>query len=204
MTRMAGLFTLGLGCVIACGGDSDPGPDAGLAECSTFAECGGPNNLQQVTFCEHCFARPDTHVCEEGRCRALPAEFNARGQLSIGFAVPDAARGAKSAVLASILPIDGSGGEVSCSRLVPGSAATFGDRSINTSNAVAVTLNPPGDPSFAYVTMTSADPGQNRLVYLGVTSDVQGKGTLLAEGCLSGIEVVAGQTQNLSLELQAR
>jgi hypothetical protein len=190
---------------LACGDSTpDPGADGGLSECMSFAECGGPNNVQTVNFCEHCFARPDTHVCEGGGCRELTADFASRGQLSVAFTVPSAALGGKSAVLAALLPTDGAGGAVTCDRLLPGGPAVFGDRSLNTTNAVAVTLTPPGDPSFAYRTTTSADPGSNRLIYLGVTSEVQGKGTLMAEGCLEGIEVRAGETHNLSVTLSGR
>ncbi len=190
--------------LLACGDSAGPSEDAGISECSTFAECGGPNNVQTVSFCEHCFDRPDTHVCEAGQCRALALGLDAQGQLRLGFTVPAQATGARSLVLASLLPQDGHGQSVTCARLLPGGPSVFRDGSINTSNATSAPLNPAGDPNVAYITMTSADPGSNRLVYLGITSDMQGKGTLLAEGCLEGLEVRAGETQNLSIDLTAR
>lgn len=202
MSRLVPLVPL-LG-LVACGDSTGPSEDAGVSECSTFAECGGPNNVQTVSFCEHCFDRPDTHVCEAGRCRALAVGLEGQGQLRLGFTVPSQASGARSVALAALLPVDGRGAPVTCARLVPGGPAVFRDASINPTNATTAPLNPPGDPSFAYVTMTSADPGSGRLVYLAVTSDVQGKGTLLAEGCAEGLEVRAGETQNVTLDLTAR
>lgn len=202
MSRLVSLTLLaGL---LACGDAAGPSEDAGTAECSSFAECGGPNNVQTVSFCEHCFDRPDTHVCEAGTCRALATGLAAQGQLRVGFTVPSQASGARSIALATLLPVDGRGEPVTCARLVPGGPSVFRDRSINTSNATSAPLNPPGDPSVAYITMSSADPGSGRLLYLAVASEVQGKGDLLAEGCVEGIEVRAGETQNISLDLSPR
>src|SRR5260370_2650130 len=47
------------------------GPTAG-SECHSLAECGaGMLNSRTTTFCEHCFAFGDTHLCEAGKCRML-------------------------------------------------------------------------------------------------------------------------------------
>ncbi len=182
---------------LACGDSTpDPGADGGLRECSadaeccTFAQCGGPNNVQVVSFCESCFARPDTHVCESERCQELPSDLCERGQIRVAFDVPPEAVGARSVTMAVILPTDSVGNPVDCARLLGQGPELFDDRTVSTTNSVAVALTPPGDPDFGYATLTSAPPGPDRIVYLAVTSESQGKGARMAEGCVEGILVV--------------
>src|SRR5687767_6499401 len=62
------------------GGTSTCGASGSLlgGQCMGLADCGRDDgsNFVRVVFCEHCFARADTHFCEAGMCREVPASTN--------------------------------------------------------------------------------------------------------------------------------
>lgn len=199
------------GLLLACGGGGG-GADGGAgtnacgaagtargAECTGLDDCGaGAANFKEVSFCEHCPWRPDTHVCEAGVCRALALE---NSNIGTAFGVPDAATGAKSFIMASINPTMADGTRVTCAALL-GTCDRVMNRRLNTGNSRFLNFTEPAAPGFAYQGQVLADVGTERLLLVLVTSEAQGKGAVMATGCAEGIEVRAGETTQVSLTLQ--
>jgi len=185
--------------VAACGGETPMmmPPPVG-SECTSIAQCGAgrPNHID-VQFCEHCFARPDTHLCEAGKCRALDGS----GTLRFGFSVPSAARGAKSFSAASLNPIRADGVQLTCASVLA-DAEYKNNPKYNAGNSNFKSLNPPGDPALAYQSSISADVGAGRLLVVRVTSEAQGRGTVMASGCAEGITVTAGQSTDVDITIR--
>lgn len=195
--------------VIACGSDTGPGPDshgtpslcgeAGAtpgAECTGLDRCGTPmQNFVKVAFCEHCFARADTHVCEAGTCRALDQSPDTK--IEFRFTVPPAALGSQSFTTAALNPVMADGTRLTCGAL--SSTCMFVDNAmINARNSRFDRLVAGAD---FYHGQIAADAGSDRLLFIQVTSGVQGTGDVRARGCVSGIEVVSGQTTAVVVDL---
>jgi len=170
-------------------------------ECTDLTGCGvGAANARTVSFCEHCFSRPDTHVCEAGTCR----EIDVTGSLSFVLGIPPSARGAKSWTQASLNPVRSDGVRITCADLLQSS--DYQDNYVyNAGNSNFKIFATPGgaDPALAYPTRIAADVGVDRLLVVRVVSDTQGKGNVLAQGCAEGIEVKAGETTSVNLPLEA-
>ena len=186
----------------ACGEDEDPmEPEIMVGtECVDLTGCGaGTANAKTVSFCEHCFARPDTHVCEAGICR----ELDVSGSLSFVLGVPPSATGAKSWTQAAINPVKSDGTRVTCAELI-NSTDYVDNFAYNTgnSNFKIFASRDGADPGLVYPSTIFADAGTDRLLVIRVVSETQGKGTVLAVGCAEGIEVVAGQTTSVNINLE--
>jgi hypothetical protein len=200
------LWSLFAVALFGCGSDPVEPPPAsscgvgGTAsgqECTGLKQCGrGESNYVEVAFCEHCFARPDTHVCEAGVCRQLPMEL---GTLKVAFTL-DAVQGAQSFAQATILPTMADGTKVTCAALLS-TCNSINNPAINTTLSNAKALPGGGD---VVISLISADPGPDRLYMVRLTSELQGKGQVKAVGCKEGITVVAGQTVDVSVDLVAQ
>lgn len=196
----------------ACG-SSDGGADAGLgmnscgaagaltgSQCTSLAMCGaGAQNQIINPLCEHCLARPDTHVCEAGTCRPLDS---AGSSIMYGIAITSAAVGAASYTVASINPIMADGTKVSCAALMSGQCSYVNNGAFNTGNSTFKAFVPPADPSYAYQGLISADVGADRLLFIEATSALQGKGTVKARGCVEGLNITAGASVPVEITLR--
>ena len=188
--------------VSACGEDVEPmTPEIMIgAECTDLTGCGaGTANARTVSFCEHCFARPDTHVCEAGMCR----EIDVTGSLSFVLGVPPSATGAKSWTQAAINPVKADGTRATCAELT--SSTDYVDNfAYNTgnSNFKVFASRDGADPGLVYPSTIFADAGSGRLLVIRVVSETQGKGSVLAVGCTEGIEVASGQTTSVNIILE--
>ncbi len=172
-------------------------------ECEGLGTCGrGEPNRVEVEFCEHCFAWAETHVCEAGTCRAL--DNMASGSIKLAFAIPEAARGAKSFTQAVLLPTGGDGAKLTCAALL--STCNYADNdkiNARTSNFQPFRGTPGGvaDPAYVTNTFMSAEPGTQNIVVLRVTTELQGKGTVVAHGCKDGITVTSGATTEVAMTI---
>lgn len=202
LARARSLPSLLLLALVACGTEETP-PDAGGpvgSECTGLAQCGmGTQNFVKVSFCEHCFARPDTHVCESGSCRAVDAS----AMVTIGLMTPREATGARSFTVASVNPVRADGRRVDCAALL--AATDYVDSPVySVGNSKVQTFNPPADPNLAYRTSISIEPGADRMIVVRVTSDVQGKGRVLAEGCVGGLDLPADGRMDVAVPLSPK
>lgn len=194
----------GLLVAVACGSDPvDPGTNtcgtAGMPagqECTGLGGCGqGASNLVQVTFCEHCFARADSHLCEAGVCREVP-KLDQLGTLRVGFSI-SGITGAKSMTQASMVPLMADGTKLSCAALLS-SCGWVNNPGINAALSNFKDLPTEGD---SVISLISADPGADRLYFVALTTERQGKGTVVARGCAEGLSVAAGQTTEVPVTL---
>ena len=196
------LFLMGLP-LVGCGDDTEPTePDIMVGtECIDLTGCGaGTPNARTVSFCEHCFARPDTHVCEAGVCR----QIDVSGSLSFVLGVPPSAAGAKSWTQAAVNPVKSDGTKVTCADLVSSTEYVDNfDYNTGNSNFKVFASRDGADPGLVYPSTIFADAGADRLLVIRVVSETQGKGSVLAVGCADGIEVVAGQTTSVNINLEA-
>jgi hypothetical protein len=195
-----------------CGGETKDNPDAGMTmanacgasgavegtECTGMDECGAGNqNFVEVTFCTHCFARADTHVCEAGKCRMLEgglSDTNVRYAFSL---LPNVT--APSFTVASILPVMADGTRVSCASLMKDSCDIDANRAINAKSSSFLRIQGAGDFISAIV---AADPGQGRIVYLQLTSGMQGTGEVVARGCAE-VDIAKGEEKQVEITLTA-
>lgn len=190
---------------LSCGGsDVQTSTDAGSGpppECYELSDCGAgkPNHIT-VSFCTHCFARPDTHLCESGQCQALDVS----GRISFAVGIPSSARGAKSWTQASLNPVRSDGVSVSCASALS-STDYNGNGHYNTGNSNFKNFATSGgaDPALAYPSNIVAAVGQGRMLIVRVMSDTQGKGQLMAQGCVGDIEVKANDEIQVNLVLAA-
>lgn len=196
----------------ACGDEPDPDPPVGGtnacgnvgtttgSECTGLDECGaGAANMVKPSFCDHCFARADSHFCEAGTCRPV-AMGGDTGFIRFITSLPDGVSGAMSFTQASLLPVAADGTRLTCAKLLS-TCSIDGNRNLNATNSNFKTLIlPPGADSFRDA--ISSDPGPDRLYVMQVTSESQGKGTVLAVGCVEGISVTSGQTTDITVELR--
>ncbi|MBI2377130.1 MAG: hypothetical protein HYV07_24225 [Deltaproteobacteria bacterium] len=201
------MATLGLCCFGACGAEVEERPIIGTTtcgvpegkaatECASLADCGGPNNARKVEFCENCFARGDSHVCESGTCKALDTS----GSIKSAISIPAEAAGALSYTIAALNPIMADGTRLSCEKLLA-SCTYRDDFAFNAANSTFKAFPAPANPSNAYPLQTPADVGVDRLLVIFVTEGSQGKGRVLASGCVGGIEVRAGETTTVPIDL---
>lgn len=195
-----GVISLAAG-IVSCGTDAEP-PAMNVpvgSECTALSQCGaGQQNFRTVEFCDHCFARADSHVCEAGSCRAI----DSTGGIKVSFVVPSAARGARSFTVAAINPLKADGTKLTCATLL--AATDYKDNpAFNTVGASAKSFPQGGmaDPALSYSSFFPADVGADRLVVLRVVTDAQGKGTVKAQGCAAGISVTASATTDVPLTL---
>lgn len=190
-----------------CGGEStqmlppnvcgEAGAPLGM-DCAAVTECGaGAANHVQVSFCENCFSRSDTHFCESGTCRGFDLELT---NVNFSFTVPAAAIAAKSFTIASLNPTMADGGRLTCAALLSGDCPFVNNPAINARNSRFNNIQG-GD---FFMGQISIDPGEDRLLFLQLTSGQQGIGTVLAKGCAEGIDVTKGQAPGtpVALELQ--
>jgi hypothetical protein len=166
------------------------------SECAGIDECGGANNAIEPSFCEHCLLRPDTHVCEAGRCRML----GAKGSIQTAFGIPPAAVGTRSYTIATIQPIMADGGKVTCEKLLT-SCGFLDNPAINTTNSTFKNFDGPASIENAYPALSAAEAGADQILFIQVTTDVQGKGMVKARGCADGITVMENQTTEVPIEL---
>jgi hypothetical protein len=190
--------------VFGCGEMPAPTPDAGFvvgAECTGLGGCGaGKPNEINVSFCENCFARPDTHVCESGVCRALDTS----GRMTFIVGIPPSARGAKSWTQASLNPIRADGIRVTCATaLASTDYADNGAYNVGNSNFKVFATSGGADPALAYPSNIAADVGKDRMLVVRVVSDTQGKGQVLGQGCTEGIEIKASETTEVNVIVEA-
>ena len=190
--------------VWGCGDSDVEAPDSGLmvgSECVDLTGCGaGKPNARDVSFCENCFSRPDTHVCEAGICRALDTS----GRIDFLVGVPPSARGAQSWTQVSLNPIRADGVRVNCAELLQSSDYQNNHvYNAGNSNFRVFATQGGADPALAYPSFIAADVGLDRLLIVRVVSGTQGKGMVLAQGCVEGIEVKAGETTDVSIVLDA-
>ncbi|MFO0727109.1 MAG: hypothetical protein U1E65_25230 [Myxococcota bacterium] len=192
--------------LLGCGGKSDPmGMDtscgvAGVvpaSECTGIQQCGGASNAKTVSFCEHCFALPDTHVCEAGTCRKLP-EFSTWGSIVGNVSLTNLGSNAQSLAVAAILPTAADGSKLTCQKLL--SSCNYVNNNGLNANARTSAISNGGD--FIAVPI-SIDAGPDRLYFIVLTNSTQGKGTILAKGCQEGITVESGKMTNVTIDLVA-
>lgn len=171
--------------------------------CGGLADCGrGQPNQVNVDFCDHCFDRADSHVCESGVCRdALNAPA---GSLTVAFAVPDEARGALSFTQAVLLPVGADGAKLTCAALMS-TCSWKGNGALNAKiSHFQPFRNPSGAADPAYVTKVprAMDAGTGILVVIRVTSGMQGTGTVVATGCVEGIEVRVNENTDVEVVIE--
>lgn len=186
----------GVGTMAACGITALPEAN----DCDGLTDCGdGRNNKVDVTFCEHCFSRAATHVCESGRCRAVAND----GTIEVRFIVPESGRGARGFTQASIDPKMADGTTLTCAALL--STCNYLDNgAINATVSNFKTFTTTGgeaDPGYRYTTFLGADVGAARLVVIRVTAQQQGRGALRAQGCVEGIDVQDADTTVIAMDL---
>lgn len=184
----------------ACGttpNDPPPGGDptscgtAGAktgSECTGLGNCGaGMQNFVKVSFCDHCFARADTHFCEAGTCRMLsPGTMT---NVSYAIVIPASLTATtKSYTVASVNPIAADGSHLTCESLMKASCEIDSNGGINARNS---RFNPVGTQGDLYMGLISADAGAARMIFVQLTDAMQGSGNLLAWGCAT-IDVVEG------------
>jgi hypothetical protein len=172
----------------ACGVSGEMVP--AMPECTNIKECGaGTQNYAEVSFCEHCFPRADTHFCEAGTCRQFDAALT---NLSFSFQLPPSTvASAKSVARATVNPIMADGTKLTCAKLRSSDCSFVNNPQMNARNSTFSNLNGGGD---FYMLQMSVDPGEDRILFVQVTDDTQGKGSVLATGCVENIDVVAGQS----------
>ncbi len=169
------------------------------SECASLSDCGGPNNARRVEFCESCFARADSHVCESGMCR----QIDTTGSIKTAFSVPPSAAGALSYTVAALNPTKADGTELSCAKLLSTCSTFRDDFTFNAANSTFKAFPAPADLGNVYPVQTPADVGAGRMLMVLVTQASQGKGAVLAKGCVGGIEVKPGEITTVQLELVA-
>lgn len=180
--------------LMSCGSDNpDDNPDAGggsptacgtsgaLAgsECMDLAGCGaGAQNFVKVSFCEHCFARADTHVCEAGVCRELDQDIDT--SVMYGFTIPLSLSAAQGFTVAAVNPIMADGSRATCETLLKPTCETHQNGKINARNSKADQI-----PAGAEVIQgfTSSDHGEDRMIFVQITELRRGEGALLGQGC---------------------
>lgn len=192
----------------ACGGSDGSSPDpqqtacgtggalAG-AECTGLATCGaGAQNFKKVQPCDHCFAGADSHVCEAGKCRAIPTTIDAYGTIRASFSLNQVGSTAQGLAQAALWPVMADGTRLSCAALL----STCGYVENPAINALSSSLNvvQSGDVVFATTTM---EPGAGRLYFAEFTSETRGRGTVLARGCVEGLTIAAGQVLEIEVQL---
>ena len=192
----------------ACGGGDSTPPDpqqtscgtsgavAG-AECTGLATCGaGAQNFKKVQPCDHCFAGADSHVCEAGKCRAIPTTIDAYGTIRAAFSLNQVGSTAQGLAQAALWPVMADGTRLSCAALL----STCGYVENPAINALSSSLNvvQSGDVVDASTTM---EPGAGRLYFAEFTSESRGRGTVLARGCAEGLTIAAGQTLEIEVQL---
>lgn len=177
------------------------GPTGGT-ECHSLSECGGGMlNFRQVTFCEHCFAYGDTHLCEAGKCKKL--EPGTATNINAVFVVPPVGDGAKSLTIATIDPFMADGSRITCAAL-KSSCMFVNNGRINAAASRFRNFAPtPATATMVYRELIAADPGEERLVHLQLTTEVQGRGAVKAAGCIEHVRVAAGQTTEVAVDLVA-
>lgn len=194
--------------VFGCGSSEPPpvmntscgtaGTKAGM-ECSSIEDCGAAGrNAQTVSFCEHCFAHPDTHVCEAGVCRMIPTDFTELGTIKFGFSLLGMGSGAQSFAAAAVLPIAADGSKLSCAKLL--STCNYTNNFTLNASSYSRQISGGGD---TIQDLVNVDPGPDRLLFLALTSDRQGKGRVLAKSCSENILVEKGKTITVTMELVA-
>lgn len=196
--RRAGALAAFITLAVGCGDDAD---SAGPAQCGVqgevrgsacrrLSDCGAGNE-GTVSFCDQCPPRAETEVCLAGVC----TPFSASGGIEIGaLALPDAAAGARSVILAALEPVMADGTRVRCAELTSDrcGADTVG---LNPTNARFQNLLDPHAPGLVYPGLrTPSAPGTDRLLWVFATTDRQGKGAVVAEGCVEGLSVPDGDT----------
>lgn len=205
MLRRASLASLLA--LVACGDEAQMPPTSNACgtagelsgmECAGLDGCGaGPQNFKKVTPCDHCLASADSHFCEAGVCRALPTTPAGLGTIKAAFSLRQLGAGAQGLAQAAILPVMADGTKISCAALM----STCGFKDSPAINALSSSVNVmPGDVVFSFATI---DPGPGRLYFAEFTSELRGRGTVLAKGCVEGLEIVAGETKEVSVELVA-
>jgi hypothetical protein len=192
----------------ACGGSDSAPPDpqqtscgtggalAG-AECTGLATCGaGAQNFKRVQPCDHCFAGADSHVCEAGKCRAIPTTIDGYGTIRAAFSLNQVGSTAQGLAQAALWPVMADGTRLSCAALL----STCGYVENPAINALSSSLNvvQSGDVVYASTTM---EPGAGRLYFAEFTSESRGRGTVLARGCAEGLTIAAGQTLEIEVQL---
>lgn len=208
MRSLLSLVTVFL--LAACGGSGTDDPDGGSnmtnscglantaegSECTGLDQCGaGPQNFVEVTFCEHCFARADTHVCESGKCRMLESGFSTTNVMYAFSLLPGV--NAPAFTVASILPVMADGTRVSCASLMKDTCDIDANRMINAKSSSFLRIQGGGDFISALV---AVDPGEDRVVYIQLTSGMQGTGTVLARGCAE-VDITMGETKQVEITL---
>lgn len=196
----------GLAALAGCGGDSTTPPAdtacgvapaaAPAAGCTGVSTCGaGASNQRKPINCEHCFAGYDSHVCEAGVCRAVDTT---PGPIRVLMGLSGLGSGAQSVMLAALHPTMADGTRLTCAKLL--STCAWRDNAAINANVITQAIAQPGDTLQSSI---SVEPGAGRLVFVGLTSEPQGKGTLLAKGCVEGVDVVPAMATTVSIELVA-
>jgi hypothetical protein len=210
MSRRASLL-LGLVLGLAACGEGSPsaGPAAcgaaGAAEggaCAGLAGCGGEGNAQSVSFCDNCPLRAGTQICRAGAC----STFSADGAIALRpLAIPEAAAGAESVVLAALEPVAADGTRLTCAGLLSSACALEGNGALNATNVRFQNFAMPAAPGLVFPGLgTSSAPGPDKLLLVRVTSEVQGSGEVLAEGCAEGIDVPSDGSVEAEVVLEPR
>lgn len=193
------MYLLSAVVLISCGADKpEDNPDGGGgptscgtsgaltgSECMDLAGCGaGAQNFVKVSFCEHCFARADTHVCEAGTCRALDQDIDT--SIMYAFSIPPALSAAQGFSVAVVNPIMADGTRVTCESLLKPTCETHQNGKFNARNSKADQI---GAGAEVVQGFTSADHGEDRMVFVQITALRRGEGALLGQGCAT-IDVV--------------
>ncbi len=157
-------------------------------ECTSAADCGGGDTSDG---CAGCPPVSRGAICEAGACVEISEEV---GTMEIAF-LPEP--GAQSFVIAAVLPIDASGGRVTCARLT--STCELSEEPGVTVVAAASDLI---TTSSVQSLAMDIEAGDERLILVRLHALPEGKGAVIASGCAEHVVVAQGELTGLSVPIR--